>query len=317
MGATRLVEVPCKSALARSLLAGYDWALNPYRGCAFDCTYCYAPDVVRADRATWAETVYVKRAAPKVLAREVRRLPRGVVGISTVTDPYQPAERELEVTRRCLEVLGRARWPVSVLTKSPLVTRDLDLLSAGPENEVGFSIATGSDTERRRWEPRCPSVDARFGALAKVAGAGVRAYVFAGPLFPESDPESVRSLARKAAQAGASEVLADRLHSRPGELDRRVRATCPLPPGRHGAAHAVLLAALREECEVLGLAFGEADNWKPRASGGRRQGSHHGPVAAGAAVEQPAVVEQAGEVRRARASLADRLALDARLQEFD
>ncbi len=317
MPAARVVEVPCRQALAPSLLSGYDWALNPYRGCAFDCLYCYAPDVVRIDRASWARTVFVKRSAPTVLAREVKRRARGVVGISTVTDAYQPVERRLEVTRRCLEVLARAGWPVSVLTKSPLVTRDLDLIARGGESEVGFSVATGDDAERRRWEPSCPPVPARFAALEEVARAGVRAYVFAGPLYPESSPESVRALARQAAAAGAAEVMADSLHSRPGELARVIDARCPVPAGGRAAAHAALLGALADECERLGLPLVEAQNWKPRASRGGGGGRKDRAVPAGAAVEGAAVVEQPGEVGRARASLADRLSLDARLQEFD
>jgi DNA repair photolyase len=312
----RVVEVPCGQALAPSLLSGYDWALNPYRGCAFDCLYCYAPDVVRIDRAQWAQTIFVKRSAPTVLAREVRKKPRGVVGVSTVTDPYQPLERRLEVTRRCLEVLARAGWPVSVLTKGPLVTRDLDILSKGPENEVGFSIATGDDGERKRWESRCPSVPARFEALAQVAQAGVRAYVFAGPLYPESSPASMRALAAQAAQAGAAEVMADSLHARPGTLSQVLDEHCPLPQARWPAATAKLTGVLEDACHEHGVAFSLARNWKPRGSGGHA-GGHDRPVPARAAVEHTPVVEQPREVGRARAPLADRLALDPRLEEFD
>ncbi len=314
MGGARLVEVACKQALAPSLLSGYDWALNPYRGCAFDCLYCYAPDVVRVDRSSWAQTISVKRSAPTVLAREVRKRERGVVGVSTVTDPYQPVERELEVTRRCLEVLDRAGWPVSVLTKGPLVTRDIDLLARGPENEVGFSIATGDDRERRRWEPRCPSVDARFEAMAEVAEAGVRTYVFAGPLYPESSPDAVRQIARRAAAAGAAEVMADALHARPGELDRRINETCPVPAEDRKGRHTTLVGALRSACGREGIAFLEAENWKPRRSRGDGQ---ERPVSAGATVEQPAVVQQPRKIARPGATLADRLSLDARLHEFD
>jgi DNA repair photolyase len=309
----KVVEVPCQQALSPSLLAGYDWALNPYRGCAFDCLYCYAPDVVRIEREQWAQTLYVKRSAPAALAKEVKRKARGVVGLSTVTDPYQPAERKLEVTRRCIEVLCKAKWPVSVLTKSPLVTRDLDLLARMPGSEVGFSISTGDDRERERWERRCPPVEDRFEALAKVAAAGVRAYVFAGPLFPESSPEAMRKLAALARGAGASEVMADTLHSRPGGLDRVLRATSPLAPGQWDAASEALLKELGAACEENGVPFTLARNWKPRGSG---QGQQH-LVSAGAAIEQAAVVQQPREVTGLRAPLADALALGRRLEQFD
>jgi DNA repair photolyase len=309
------VEVPCSQALAPSLLAGYDWALNPYRGCALDCLYCYAPDVVGIDRASWASTVFVKRSIPTLLAREVRKKPRGIVGVSTVTDAYQPAEKRLEVTRRCLEVLARAQWPVSVLTKSALVTRDLDLLTTIPSAEVGFSIATGADLERRRWEPSCPPIGARIEALRRVAQAGVRAYVFAGPLFPESQEASVRLLARLAAEAGASKLIADALHRRPGGLERVLEATSPTPRRHWAERTEALLVALEDECRQAALPFARAQNWKPRPSGGDRRDDHL--VAARAAVEEASVLKQPREVARLAAPFAQALPVDASLQEFD
>lgn len=308
-----LVEIPCKSALVPSLLAGYDWALNPYRGCAFDCLYCYAPDVVRMDRALFATTTFVKRSMATVLAKEVRKKRRGVVGISTVTDPYQPAERKVEVTRRCLEVLARAKWPVSVLTKSPLVTRDTDVLSGIAGAEVGFSIATGDDRERKRWEAQCPSVDARFKALSQVAAAGVRTFVFAGPLYPESTREAMQALAEKAAEAGAAEVMIDGLHPRPGALLQILERTSPVARASWDARTAVLVRALGEACEALGVPCAPAKNWKGAASSGGRDHL----VAARAAEERAPVLKQPGEVGRLLAPLADPFPVDVALQEFD
>jgi len=311
----RIVEVQAREALAPSLLAGYDWALNPYRGCAFDCLYCYAPDVVRVERETWAETVFVKRAAPALLARELKRKRRGVIGISTVTDPYQPVEKALEVTRRCLEVIARAGWPVSVLTKSPLVTRDLDVLATIPEAEVGFSIATGSEAERKLWEPSCPPVGARFRALQEVTQAGVRAYVFAGPIFPESTPGALSELARLAASAGAAEVMADSLHTRAGKLSALIDRTCPIAPAQRAQKTDELLRALEAACASFGVPFSLAANWKPRPSDGR--GGRNHLVAARAAEEDPPILKEPREVARLPAPLAHTLAADTRLEEFD
>jgi DNA repair photolyase len=309
----RVVEIPCATALVPSLLAGYDWALNPYRGCAFDCLYCYAPDVVRMERSQWASTIFVKRSAPTVLARELRRKQRGVIGISTVTDPYQPVERRLEVTRRCLEVVVRAGWPVSILTKSPMVTRDLDLLRRIPGAEVGFSIATADDEERKRWESRCPPMDARFDALRAVARAGVRAFVFAGPLYPESSIEGVRELARRAYEAGAAEVMVDGLHPRPGALLQVMERTAPVPRSAWGERTALLVRGLGEECAALGLPCSGAKNWKPAASDGDR--NHL--VAARATEERAPVLQQPREVGGLLAPLADPFPVDVGLQEFD
>lgn len=310
-----VVEVPVREALAPSLLAGYDWALNPYRGCAFDCLYCYAPDVVHVERDTWGTSIAAKRSIPTVLARELKAKERGVIGLSTVTDPYQPAERRLEITRRCLEAIARAQWPVSVLTKSPLVTRDLDILRTIPGAEVGFSIATASEAERKRWEPSCPPIRARFEALKEVTAGGVRGYVFAGPIFPESAPESVSGLARLAAASGASEVIADSLHPRAGKLALLIEAKCPIAPGQRAGRTDTLLKALEDACRSEGLPFTLAANWKPRGlhGGGRRQHL----VPARAAEKDPAVLKEPGEVARLPAALAHALAADARLEEFD
>ncbi len=309
------VEVPVRGALAPSLLAGYDWALNPYRGCAFDCLYCYAPDVVRVERESWAETIFVKRAAPSVLARELKRKRKGVIGLSTVTDPYQPIEKELEVTRRCLEVIARAGWPVSVLTKSPLVTRDLDILRKIPGAEVGFSIATSSEGERKRWEPSCPPIGARFEALRQVTAGGVRGYVFAGPIFPESSPSAVVGLAAQAAAAGAFEVVADSMHSRPGKLAALIDRNSPVAPAKRAEKTGALLSALEAACAAEGVPFTLAANWKPRALNGGGRGHHLVP--ARAAEKDPAVLEQPREVARLPAALAHALAADASLEEFD
>jgi DNA repair photolyase len=310
-----VTEIPVGQALAPSLLAGYDWALNPYRGCAFDCLYCYAPDVVRMDRSTWGETIFVKRAIPTVLARELKRKKRGVIGMSTVTDAYQPVERKLEVTRRCLEVIARAGWPVSVLTKSPLVARDIDLLQKIEGAEVGFSIATGDDAERRRWEPSCPPIQARFDALRQVAKEGVRAYVFAGPLLPDGDPGAMRALAKAAAAAGAAEVMADLMHPRPGPLAAIIDATSLLGAPRRESRARALLEALEAACNDEGVRFTRAMNFEPRDSNGG--GRHEHLVPARAAKQDAPVLGDAREIRGAAAALADPLAVDLGAYEFD
>ncbi len=310
-----VVEIPVSQALAPSLLAGYDWALNPYRGCAFDCLYCYAPDVVRIERSTWAETIFVKRAIPTLLAKELRRKKRGVIGMSTVTDAYQPAEKKLEVTRRCLEVIARAGWPVSVLTKSPLVTRDIDLLQKIPGAEVGFSIATGSEAERKRWEPSCPPIAARFEALRAVAQAGVRAYVFAGPLLPDGEPDALRAIAKAAASAGAAEVMADLMHPRPGALAAIIDGTSLVGTAQRQSRARALVEALEAACKDEGVRFTRAMNFEPRDSNGGGRREHLVP--ARAAKQDAPVLGNAREVRSAAAALAHPLAVDLRVDEFD
>jgi DNA repair photolyase len=101
--------------------------MNPYRGCAHGCRYCYAPNIMRIPRREWGRFVEVKRNIPKILSDELKKKKKGVVGISTTTDPYQPVEKKYKLTRFCLEQLLKHDFPVSVLTKSRLVSRDLDI----------------------------------------------------------------------------------------------------------------------------------------------------------------------------------------------
>ena len=120
-------EITVKSALSKSSLPGLVYALNPYRGCQHACTYCYAPSVLREKRR-WGEFVDVKMNLPDALAKDLERLPIGIVGIGTVTDAYQPIEKKYALTRKCLEALLEKDWPISIQTKSDLVLRDLDLI---------------------------------------------------------------------------------------------------------------------------------------------------------------------------------------------
>src|SRR5207245_3133614 len=117
-------------------------SFNPYFGFYHGCLVCFVPRILQIDRNTWGASVVVKRNAATVLAKELKRLPRGLVAISTATDPYQFVEGKYRITRHALEVLLRAQWPVSVLSRAPLMTRDLDLFTQFEEIEVGMSVPT-------------------------------------------------------------------------------------------------------------------------------------------------------------------------------
>ena len=125
----KVTEITCKTALNPSSLPGLVYSLNPYRGCQHKCAYCYVPNVLRIKRCKWGEFVNVKTNIPVVLSKELRNKKQGVVAISTVTDPYQPIEKKYLLTRFCLEQLLRADFPISIQTKSDLVTRDINIIS--------------------------------------------------------------------------------------------------------------------------------------------------------------------------------------------
>lgn len=212
----RVTEIECKTALSSSRLPGFDFTLNPYRGCEHGCKYCYAPNILRITRKEWGEFVEVRRNIPKVLANELKNHKRGVVGISTVTDPYQPLEKSYKLTQYCLKQLLRYDFPVSIITKSSLVTRDVDLLSKFSGAEVGFTITTYDDSERRLLEPNTSSIKSRIAALEKCSKNDITTYAFLGPLYPSIDEDGLIKLVEKVKDAGASKIMADRLNLKPG-----------------------------------------------------------------------------------------------------
>jgi DNA repair photolyase len=171
---------------------------------------------MRIARTQWGGFIDVKRNIPKVLAKELKTKKRGVVGISTTTDPYQPQERKYKLTRYCLEQLLRHDFPVSILTKSPLVTRDLDLFTNFKEIEVGLTVTTNSDDDRRTLEPGAPTIESRIGALEEISREGVTTYAFLGPLYPTNTEEDLRILVGKIKDAGVGRISSDKLNLRPG-----------------------------------------------------------------------------------------------------
>lgn len=186
-GAPIVREVWAKSVLSPSKV--YDYAVNPYVGCAHACTYCYARFMRRfsGHKEPWGGFVDVKINAAYLLAKEILRKPRGTVWVSGVCDPYQPLEERYTLTRECVRVITAERWPLVVQTRSPLVVRDLDLLAGAPDVEVGLSITTADDEVRTLFEPLAPSIPARIEALTTLHEAGVTTFAMIAPLLPGAE----------------------------------------------------------------------------------------------------------------------------------
>ncbi|NJE77338.1 radical SAM protein [Thermococcus sp. ES12] len=177
----RVIERRAKSLYTRSKIPGVEWAINQYVGCAFACEYCYAKFLTRwKDYGRWGSWVEVKSNAPELARKHVT----GSVVMSTVSDPYQPIEAELKLTRRVLRYMDK-RNELSVLTKSPLVTRDIDLFKEFRTIEVGLTINGLTGREKRLFEPLTPVHDARVNALKELHEAGLKTYVFVSPIIPE------------------------------------------------------------------------------------------------------------------------------------
>jgi DNA repair photolyase len=182
-------EINTKSALVNSKIPGVAYVINPFLGCAHGCRYCYAVFMRKYSRhhhtSPWGSFVEVKINIAEVLRSELRRKRhRSRALLSSVCDPYQPMEHRYRVTRRCLEALSECGWGINILTKSPLVTRDLDILATTPNVSVGLSIPTDDDRVRKVLEPNSPPIGARLTALEKLHAAGIQTWVFIAPILP-------------------------------------------------------------------------------------------------------------------------------------
>jgi len=180
-------EVYAKTILSKSKVS--DYTINPYIGCEHGCTYCYARFMKRftGHREKWGRFVDVKINAASLLQREIKRKQSGRVWISGVCDPYQPTEKKYELTRRCLEILSKHHWPVTIQTKSPLVKRDLELLRKFNDIEVGLTITTADENIRKIFEPNSPAIEERIKALEKLHSAGLKTYAMIAPLLPKAE----------------------------------------------------------------------------------------------------------------------------------
>jgi len=237
-------EVECKSILTRSGIPSVDYAINPYVGCEHGCVYCYATFMKRftGHEEEWGTFVDVRVNAPRVLARQLKRIRPADVNLGTVTDAYQPLERDYGVTRTCLEVLLDYDIPICILTKSALVLRDLDLLKRLNSVEVAFTITTLDDGVRSIFEPRASPIQERLEALHLLGEAGISTWAFCGPLLPllSDGEEQMDALFRELEQAGIGYVLVDSLNLRGaawGRVKKVLRAHYPDLVDRYRALH--------------------------------------------------------------------------------
>ncbi len=220
-------EEPCRSALNRVQGMPFKWSLNPYMGCAHRCTFCYVRGFERrAERASgeaYGRSVRVKVNVAEVLRRELSRRSwkREVVAIGAATDPYQPAEGRYRLTRGCLEAFAEARSPFSLITRGPMIIRDLDVLRRAATSaavDVTFSIPTLDAEIWRRTEPGTPPPRQRLRALRRLVDAGIDAGVGIAPVLPglSDRPEFLADVVRAARDAGATRVWCNVLYLQPG-----------------------------------------------------------------------------------------------------
>jgi len=192
----KIKEIQCKSALVKCGFPGGGLAINPYIGCGHGCVYCYARFMKRFTGHTeeWGNFVDVRVNIADVLKKDLKSPKyRGEqIHIGTVTDPYQPIEKKYKLTRNILKVLMDYENPVSILTKSDLVLRDIDLLKKFKNIDVDFTIATLDEKWKKFTEPFSSTIKQRLNVMEKLNKEGITVYVMMGPYWPIfTDPEAL------------------------------------------------------------------------------------------------------------------------------
>jgi DNA repair photolyase len=205
----------------------FDWSLNPYMGCVHRCTFCYVRAFERrADRPSddrYGESIRVKVNVAEVLRRELASASwaHETVAIGAATDPYQPAEGHYRLTRGCLEALAHAHNSFSIITRGPMIVRDVDVLAEASRRadvSVTFSVPTLDEDVWRKTEPSTAHPRQRLRALKTLVDAGVKASVGMAPILPgiSDRPEQLAEVVRAAREAGACGVWANLLFLKPG-----------------------------------------------------------------------------------------------------
>jgi DNA repair photolyase len=228
-------EQPCRNALNKVKGMGFGWSLNPYMGCAHRCTFCYVRAFERrADRPSddrYGRSIRVKVNVAEVLRSELARSSwrREHVAIGAATDPYQPVEGRYRLTRACIETLAAARTPFHVITRGPMIVRDVDVLveaAKRAEVSVTFSVPTLDEEIWRRTEPGTAPPRQRLRALARLVEAGIKAGVGMAPILPgiSDRPELLAEVVREARAAGATGIWANLLYLKPGTREHFLAA---------------------------------------------------------------------------------------------
>jgi len=224
--------IKSKSILTKSGLPGADWVINPYNGCLFGCLYCYAAQMARWRHPNegWGSYLDVKINAPEILKSELARLEKrlktkdfGSIFFSSVTDPYVALEVKYHLTGKCLEVLADFGYEgeISIQTKSPLVTKDIDILKRLKNVSVGLTVTTLDDKVSRFMEVTAPPVSARIKALEELHKQGIETYAFVGPILPyfTAKKDKLKELLDKLEEVGVNEVWFEHIN-----LNTRIRS---------------------------------------------------------------------------------------------
>jgi len=221
----KVKEIQCKSMLSPCGLPEFEYSVNPYTGCGHGCAYCYARFMGKYSHQgePWGSFVDVKTNSPEALRKDLGKNKPGRIFLSSVTDCYQPLEAKYVLTPKILQAIRDYSYPVSILTKSSLVQRDLKLISGLKSCDLGMTICFSEDRDRKAFEPKASPVQERLDTLKKFSESGVKTYAFFGPILPGISDKNLPELFQKFAETGAPEVIVDRLNIKCGNLEPIVR----------------------------------------------------------------------------------------------
>jgi DNA repair photolyase len=234
-----------KSIIIPSKLPGADYVVNPYSGCSFGCVYCYA-DFTRRFTGhiddNWGEYVDVRINTPELFKKELEKISfkiskknefkegdRPVIFFGSVTDPYQGIEAKYELTRKYLQIISESNLKdnikISLLTKSPLVTRDADVFKKIPNLEIGMTISSNDDNISRLFESCAPLSSLRLNALRELNDSGIDTYAFVGPLLPHfvANEDSLRNLFKDIKDTGTENIWVEHINLSGPKMDRLIK----------------------------------------------------------------------------------------------
>lgn len=235
------------------------YSLNPYRGCTHGCVYCYAPSVLHEEERQWGSFVDVKVNAHLQLRREIRRKPKAIVFISSAVDPYQPVEAKYQITRKCLEILQRHDWPVRILTRSPLILRDIDLIASFSKKNVGISIT--SVNTPKEIEPTVPSFQRRLGVLRRLATRGIPTWVSIAPIIPDVTDRNLEFLIESIADVRVRTVTCGPLRLQMYPISfQNVRERSIIDYQRDANYYENVMCRIRDLCRIHGIDFNGEGN---------------------------------------------------------
>ena len=180
----KIFEINARHALGKSGMAELDYAFNPYLGCLHGCRYCYAIDMSPSEASSnWGRTVFVRKNIITLLEREARTYKRGIVGMSTITDPYQSVEMKFRIMPKAIEILSRNGFYVTIQTKSPLILKDIEILEKYRNNlDVGLTVTTIDRKVASLLEPYAPDPAKRLNALKKLTQRKIKTWLYLGPI---------------------------------------------------------------------------------------------------------------------------------------